>query len=197
MTFSVMMLKVCHYNSVEYENKTLPRRKLQFFSPFVLFFIMKLMNGPIQRRHEDWAHKKKGLTFCIFSRQKRRHCRHQPNCLTPACLPACYSLSLGCCLCACNAWWPGCILAPAIKVIARRYTHTSPAIGHAQTSFTKLHIQRPSLWDGLSVLKLTLCLLSFAAMGKKISKHQRLKQLLEIDLGRSLLLTAATSFAQS
>ena len=53
MTFSVMMLKVCHYNSVEYENKTLPRRKLQFFSPFVLFFIMKLMNGPIQRRHED------------------------------------------------------------------------------------------------------------------------------------------------
>jgi hypothetical protein len=34
-------------------------------------------------------------------------------------------------------------------------------------------------------------------MGKKISKHQRLKQLLEIDLGRSLLLTAATSFAHA
>ena len=34
---------------------------------------------------------------------------------------------------------------------------------------------------------------SVPVMGKKISKHQRLKQLLEIDLGRSLLLTAATS----
>lgn len=88
MTFSVMMLKVCHYNSVEYENKTLPRRKLQFFSPFVLFFYHEVNEWPYPTKTRRLSAQKKGLTFCIFSRQKRRHCRHQPNCLTPACLPA-------------------------------------------------------------------------------------------------------------
>ena len=101
---------------------------------------------------------KKGLTFCIFSKQKRRHCRQR---------------RAG----ARNACWPGCILAPAIKVIARRYTHTSPAIGHAQTSFTLSCIFKGHHYEMVSVLKLS-------SDGQKISKHQRLKQLLEIDLGR-------------
>ena len=107
---------------------------------------------------------KKGLTFCIFSKQKRRHCRQR---------------RVG----ARNACWPGCILAPAIKVIARRYTHTSPAIGHAQTSFTLSCIFKGHHYEMVSVLKLS-------SDGQKISKHQRLKQLLEIDLGHCKLCAA-------
>jgi hypothetical protein len=72
MTFSVMMLKVCHYNSVEYENKTLPRRKLQFFSPFVLFFYHEVNEWPYPTKTRRLSAQKKGAHFLHFFQAEKK-----------------------------------------------------------------------------------------------------------------------------